>query len=185
MLFEDRFLFAFIRDIEISEGKILSRIYATFNFKNTCTKWALINNFLLTSNDIVLKKKKKLYTWNKINSFGIRKKKKKFISVRTRSRVFDKASSYFIRIKISDIKLDSSQLENRTFILKRICFESKRWKLILFFQSVYLSINLSVTRLSNYIYAKRTTSTTLIISSNYIFTSFSRKQCDWNNYWVK
>lgn len=137
-----------------------------------------VDIFLLTSNDIVLKKKEKNYIHEIKSTLLVSERKKKFISVRTRSRVFDKASSYFIRIKISDIKLDSSQLENRTFILKRICFESKRRKLILFFQSVYLSINLSVTRLSNYIYAKRTTSTTLIISSNYIFTSFSRKQCD-------
>lgn len=85
-----------------------------------------IDIFLLTSNDIVLKKKEKNYIHEIKSTLLVSERKKKFISVRTRSRVFDKASSYFIRIKISDIKLDSSQLENRTFILKRICFESKR-----------------------------------------------------------
>lgn len=53
-----------------------------------------IDIFLLTSNDIVLKKKKKNYV-HEIKLFCYQKEKK-IHRVRTRSCVFDKASSYFI-----------------------------------------------------------------------------------------
>lgn len=137
----------------------MSRIYATFNFKNTRTKWSCklwstIFSFLLIffywlQMILYLKKKKKrksrilqFYTYiyvREIKSiFLVSEKKIHFCALCERSCVFDKASNYFIWIKIFDITgFFAIGKPNVYFTIWWIYFEQKWWikrsrKLILY-----------------------------------------------------